>query len=338
MTKPPDQSPQSSESQPRTAPAEPPELAEPLEGSRADWITDRLLRGLIALALRIPLRARLALMGGVVSQVVAPLAGYRERAEANLDYVWPDLPADRRREIARGAARNAGRTMIENYDVTGLRDRMAEAPLSGAGLPEIEAARAEGRPVLFVTGHYGNFEAPRAALVARGYQIGGLYRPMTNPFFNAHYARNMHALSGPVFEQGRRGTMGLIRHIRQGGMGVLLFDVYDSSGAKIDFLGKPAPTLTSAAEIAVKTGALLVPFFGIRQPDGVSFACVFEGSIPHGDPVEMTREMTRRLEARIEEDPAQWFWIHRRWKPRRQSKQAKKRARRAAEAAAKKGG
>ena len=258
--------------------------------------------------------------------MVGPLAGYRQRAMENLAHVWPDMPEAERRRIAEAACDNAGRTMIENYDVAGLLDRMKDAKVSGAGLPEIERARAEGRPVLFVTGHYGNFEAPRAALVARGWRIGGLYRPMANPFFNAHYAANMHSLSDPVFEQGRRGTMGLLRHIREGGMGVLLFDVYSSDGTPIDFLGQPAPTLSSTAEIAVKTGALFVPFFGVRQPDGVSFEAVFEAPIPHGDPVEMMREATRRLEARIAEDPGQWFWLHRRWKPKRQAKRQRKRA------------
>lgn len=292
------------------------------QGNRADWAADALLRGLIWVALRLPLRARLWLMGRLVARVVAPLAGWRDRARANLAHVWPDMPVDARNRIADAAADNAGRTMIENYDVAGLRARMARVQPEGDGLPAIEQARADGRPVLFVTGHYGNFEAPRAALVARGYTIGGLYRPMSNPFFNAHYAANMHALSGPVFEQGRRGTMGLIKHIRDGGMAVLLFDIYDSAGVALPFLGQPAPVLTSAAEIAIKTDALLVPFFGIRQPDGHSFRAVFEAPVPHGNPVAMMAEVTRRLEARIAEDPGQWFWLHRRWKPKRQRKRA----------------
>ena len=291
-------------------------------GGKGDWIADRVLRALIRLALRLPLRTRLRLMGWTVARVIAPLAGYRARAMENLAHVWPDMPEPERRRIADAGGDNAGRTMIENYDVPGLLARMQHAPITGAGLPEIEAARAEGRPVLFVTGHFGNFEAPRAALVARGWRIGGLYRPMANPFFNSHYAANMHALSDPVFEQGRRGTMGLLRHIRDGGMGVLLFDVYDSAGVTLDFMGQPAPTLTSAAEIAVKTGALFVPFFGIRQADGLSFEVVFEAPVPHGPPVEMMAEVTRRLEARIAAHPGQWFWIHRRWKPKRQRKRA----------------
>jgi KDO2-lipid IV(A) lauroyltransferase len=141
---------------------------------------------------------------------------------------------------------------------------------------------------------------------------------MSNPFFNAHYAKNMHSLSGPVFEQGRRGTMGLFRHIKSGGMGVLLFDIYDSSGAPVDFLGQPAPTMTSAADIALKTGALLVPFFGVRKADGRSFEVIFENPIPHSDALTMTKDMTQRLEVQVARNPEQWFWIHRRWKPARQ--------------------
>ncbi|SHH19059.1 KDO2-lipid IV(A) lauroyltransferase [Marivita hallyeonensis] len=291
-------------------------------GGWQDWLSDRILRGAIWLALRLPIRARLWLMGRLVRHLVAPLAGYRQRAEENLRHIWPDMGVLDRRRLADLVADNAGRTMIDNYDVHGLMRRMQHATVSGEGLAAVEAAKEAGQPVLFVTGHFGNFEAPRAALVARGYRIGGLYRPMSNPFFNAHYAANMHALSDPVFEQGRRGTMGLVKHIREGGMGVLLFDVYDSAGATIDFMGQPAPTLTSAADIALKTGALLVPFFGIRQPDGVSFEAVFEAPIEHGDPVEMMREATRRLEARVRAHPEQWFWIHRRWKPKRQRKRA----------------
>ncbi len=292
------------------------------EASWSDWAQDRILRGLIAGAGALPWGARLAMMGWTVSRVIAPLAGYRSRAMANLAHVWPEMDRAERRRIADAVADNAGRTMIENYDPQGLLARMARAKPHGAGLEAMERARAAGRPVLLVTGHFGNFEAPRAALIARGWQIGGLYRPMSNPYFNAHYAQNMHALGGPVFEQGRRGTMGLLKHIRQGGMGVLLFDIYDSAGVPIDFLGRPAPTLTSAAEIALKCDALLVPFFGTRLEDGQSFDVEFEAPVPHDTPEAMMRALTRRLEARVLARPEQWFWIHRRWKPKRQRRRA----------------
>lgn len=301
--------------------AEPTTTEDP-QGNWQEWAVDRAFRGMIRTALALPWERRVAMMGWLMRRVVAPRAGWRNRALANMAYIWPDMPLSERETLADRVAENVGRTIVENYDVPGMLRRMGNEPLQGDGVAALEQARAEGRPVLFVTGHFGNHEAPRAALVARGYQIGGLYRPMSNPYFNAHYAANMHNLSGPVFEQGRRGTTGLVRHVRQGGMAALLFDVYDSHGTPIDFLGKPAPTLTSAAEIANRGDALMIPYFGRRRADGLGLDAVIEAPIPKDDPVEMMREATRRLEARIAEDPEQWFWFHRRWKPKRQRRRA----------------
>lgn len=289
-------------------------------GTYGQWLSDRFLRAMIRCALALPLRMRLALFGATVSRIIAPIVGYQKRAEDNLLYVWPHLSSAERRRIARAVAHQAGRTIIENYDMDGLKQRMAHVPLQGQGVEALKSAQRDGTPVVLVTGHYGNFEAARAALVARGYQIGGLYRPMRNPYFNSHYAANMHSMSGPVFAQGRRGTAGLVRHIRDGGMAVLLFDIYSSKGVPLPFLGKPAPTMLSAAEIALRTNALLIPFFAIRRTDGQTFDIVFEKPVAHSDPEDMMREVTARLEARIEAQPEQWFWIHRRWKPERQKK------------------
>ncbi|SFA79476.1 KDO2-lipid IV(A) lauroyltransferase [Poseidonocella pacifica] len=293
-------------------------------GGTADWITDRLLRGLIRLALVLPWSWRVPLMGVLTRRLIAPLAGYRRRAMSNLAYIWPELDESERRRIADAVADNAGRTMIENYDTAGLLERTRDQPITGLGLAALEDARAAGRPVMLVTGHFANFEIPRAALVHLGFEIGGLYRPMSNPFFNEHYKTNMERLSGPVFPQGRRGTLGLVKYLKQGGMGVLLFDIYDSGGAPIDFMGQPAPTLTSAAEIALRTDALLIPFFSHRRADGLNFDVEIDAPIPHGDPVEMTRAMTAALEQRVRQTPEQWFWIHRRWKPHRQKRRAKR--------------
>lgn len=283
-------------------------------GGAKDWIVDRILRALIGTALALPWDTRVRMMGGFTRRILAPLVGYRKRALANLAYIYPDMPASERRRIADAVADNAGRTMIENYDTEGLLERTRDQKITGAGLSVIEEARAKGTPVLMVTAHYANFEIPRAALVNRGFQIGGLYRPMSNPYFNEHYAQNMTRLSGPVFPKGKKGTLGLIRHIAKGGFGILLFDLHDKAGQPIDFLGKPAPTLTSAAEIALRTKALLVPFFATRHADGLHFDVEIEAPIAHTDPLEMTREMTRRLEARVQAHPEQWFWIHRRWR------------------------
>lgn len=284
-------------------------------GTAADWLSNLALRGLIGAILALPYPARVAAMGAVLRRVIAPALGYRRRAEANLAMIHPDMPAPERRRIANAVCDNFGRTLIENYSWREFGRHLQGTPITGEGLAAVQEARAAGRPIIFVTGHFGNYEAPRQALTARGYRIGGLYRPARNRFFNAHYARTMTQTSGPVFAQGHKGTFGFARHLKSGGMATILFDVRVIKSPRIPFLGKPALTSTSAADFALKFNALLVPYFGTRQPDGLSFRIEIEAPIPHSDPLAMTTEMTRRLEARITSNPEQWFWIHRRWKP-----------------------
>ncbi|MBS0123912.1 lysophospholipid acyltransferase family protein [Thetidibacter halocola] len=291
-------------------------------GGWGDWLSDLALRGLIGAVQLLPVRPRMDLVGWIVRRVIAPPLGWYDRVEANLDHVWPGTPPAEKRRIATAAIDNLGRAIIENYDPQEMKRRGAAYPVTGPGLPALESAAAEARPVLLISGHYGSPVCARSALIARGFQVAGLLRPLSNPYSNARYIQNYRDVGDPVFVQGRRGTMDLLRHIRDGGIAAMAFDVFESSGPAIDFLGKPAPTALSPAEIAIKTGALLIPYFGIRRADRFGFDTVIEEPVPHGEPIDMMREVTQRLEARIKADPGQWMWTHRRWKPARQRKRA----------------
>ena len=278
------------------------------------YLTNAFIVGLIRLALVLPYKARIAFVGWVVQHVIGPVAGYRARALDNLAMIWPQMPQERRAEIASKCLNNVGRSFIENYSARDFPKRMAKNTPTGAGVAALEKAAEQGKPVILVTGHYGNYEAMRACLVARGYDIGGLYRNMKNPYFNAHYVQTMEAFGGPVFPQGRRGTAGFVRHLKDGGQLVLLFDQHVFGAPALDFLGQPANTALSAAELALRYDALLIPFYGIRQADGVSFDTVLEAPVPHSDAVTMTQALNDSLTARVKTDPEQWFWVHRRWR------------------------
>lgn len=281
-------------------------------------IFDRLVnlaaRTVIGLGLMLPYATRVPFAGWIMRRIVGPVAGYRARALTNLAAIWPNRPPAERRAIADAVCDNMGRTLIENYSTHDFTARLASAVPTGPGMAALRAAHAVGRPVILVTGHFGNYEAARAALAARGYQVGGLYRPMRNRHFNAHYIRTMEAFGGPVFGQGARGTTGFVRHLKSGGQLVLLFDQHVARTESYDFLGRPAATATSAAELALRYGADLIPFYATRNADGLTFTIELEAPVPHTTPREMTEALTRSLEARIRDRPGQWFWVHRRWK------------------------
>ncbi|WP_299693000.1 lysophospholipid acyltransferase family protein [uncultured Tateyamaria sp.] len=276
--------------------------------------TDLLARGLIGLALALPYTARVRFMGWAMAHVVGPGAGYLKRARVHVDFALPHLPDAEKDRIARASLTNAGRTLIENYSTRALLARQARADISGPGFAAMEAAARSGKPVILVTGHFGNYEAVRAALVARGYAVGGLYREMKNPYFNDHYVRTMQSFGGPVFPQGRRGTAGFVRHLKGGGQLVLLFDQHAQGQPALQFLGHDAQTAISAAELALRYAALLIPFYGIRAKDGINFDCVMEAPIDHTTPETMTQAMNDSLGARIRAHPEQWFWVPRRWR------------------------
>ena len=283
------------------------------EGSKADWLADRALRGLISTMLRLPYQTRVPLMGRALRKAIGPLTGYRKRAEDNLALIYPDMGVLDRRQLAEACCDNFGRTIIENYSWREFGQKLTTTKASGDGMAHLDEAAHSQRPVIFVTAHFGNHEAPRQVLTRMGHTIGGLYRPMQNAYFNAHYAKTMTSWGGPVFQQGRRGTMGFVRHLRGGGMGTLLYDV-SAPGVRLPFLGHPARTSLSAAEIALKLDALVIPYFGIRQADGLSFHVEVEAPITHSTAQDMLLEMNARLEAQIARNSAQWFWVHRRWK------------------------
>lgn len=280
----------------------------------SQYVTNLFLRSLIGLALLLPYAARVRLMGWLVERVVSPLAGYPKRIRANLAHVLPDLPEAEVARLCRAVPNNAGRTLIELYSGADFVARAKAAPISGPGFAALEQARAEGRPVILVTGHFGNYDVSRANLIARGHNMGALYRRMSNPWFNEHYVKSISSIGTPMFEQGRKGMTQMVRHIKSGGVLGILTDLHAHGGARLDFFGKPAITSLVTAELALKFNAALIPVYAVRQEDGLNFEIVVQDEIPHSDAETMTQAVNDGLEALVRENMHQWFWIHRRWK------------------------
>jgi len=278
------------------------------------WLENTALRALIGGLLLLPYRWRVPLCGWVMARIIAPLAGYDCRVRDNLALILPDLPAAEVKRLMRAVPNNVGRTVIEIYSGQDFVARALLNPLRGPGVAALEKAHRTGRPVILVTGHFGNYDASRAALIARGYRVGALYRPMNNTWFNAHYVQAISAIGTPVFPRGRQGLAGMLRHLRDGGMLGMLIDLHKREGVPLQFFGHAALTALSAAEMALKYGALVIPTYAVRADNGLDFDIIVEAPIPEGPPEQMTQALNDSLEAVVRQHMDQWFWIHRRWK------------------------
>ncbi|WP_299838469.1 lysophospholipid acyltransferase family protein [uncultured Paracoccus sp.] len=282
-------------------------------------LRDRLANGaflaVMGIARLLPYDRRIPTVGWFFSRLLAPVAGWRKRIRDNLALARPDLSSDEVEALVRAVPDNAGRSLAEIYSGSEFTDRIRDSnPMEGPGVPALEAAFKTNRPVILACAHFGNYDAMRAALAARGWPVGALYRPMNNQAFNAHYIPAMRAIAEPIFPRGRAGLTAMLRFLRGGGWMALGFDQYQRDGAELRFFDLPTKTVLTPAELAIRNDALVVHIAGIRQPDGLSFKVHVGAPLQPDEPAVMMQALNDDLEQLVRRHMDQWFWIHRRWK------------------------
>lgn len=283
------------------------------EPSTKHWLENVAAQLFITPLMWLPYRARIRFSGGLAQHVLAPVTGVKKRIRANLAHVFPEMPKPEVERLCGGVVNNVARAFIEMLSGAEFARHVADTPIEGPGLAALDAAHEQGRPVVLVSGHIGNYDVARITLRARGFNVGGLYAPMRNPLINPRYVTAIESSGKPMFPRGREGMAGMLRFLRTGGMLGLVIDQYMEHGQPLDFLGKPAPTALSAAEIALKYNAVMVPGYAIRQPDGLTFRVHLEAPVPHSDAVTMTQALNDSLSAQVRQHMDQWFWLHQRW-------------------------
>ena len=271
------------------------------------WLLPVMLRPL-------PFALRVRVGGRIIGPILLLIPKTRKRLSDNLDLKYPDIsPTEKRRFMGR-ITRNTGRRFIEIFYNGAFHKRLAEMHLEDGALDQIAKARKNGRPVILVSGHFGQWEAPRAILKSAGFEAGAIYKKNNNPIFERHHYAEIAKGGEPLLQTGPAGARAMVKHLKSGGIFAILLDQANLKGALLDFFGLPAYTSLGAAELALKYNALLVPCYGIFRRDGRNIDVIFEPAIPHSDPVSMTQALNDSLAARIKTNPEQWYWLHRRWK------------------------
>lgn len=254
-------------------------------------------------------------LAGICAPVGGALAlavpAFRRRADANLRLVRSDYSERERRRLIRAAGAEFTRLMVEYAHLDRfLRDVSIEV----SGAEHLLAASESGRGVVLVSAHYGNWEAARLAALRLGCEAGIIYRAFNNRYLDRFTLELIPIAGRPVLQKGRPGTRRLVRHIRQGGIILILVDQRMTGAPLIDFLGRPAETATAAAALTLQTGAALIPVRATRNTDARRFEVSFEPPVTGSDPRSIMAEVNRRIGAWMEERPEQWFWFHRRWR------------------------
>ena len=275
------------------------------------YIFVRYLLGILSI---LPYRTKISLGGLIYQKIISPLSGNRKRIIDNLKLIFPDLEKRKREELCSQVPNNIGRTLFELLSPNAFSNIAKSAKVSGPGFKILKDAQKQKKPIILVSGHFGNYDVVRVVLNTNQISVGALYKPMSNPYFNTFYERCIKQIAEPLFPRGRAGMGNMMRYLEDGNVVALLIDQYMSHGEPLKFLGHTAYTATSAAKLALKHDALLITFYVVRNDDGINFDLVFESPVKPSTPNEMTQVLNDRLEKQIRKNMGQWLWTHKRWK------------------------
>lgn len=230
------------------------------------------------------------------------------------------IPAEEKRRIVRSCFRNTALSIVDLFMVPRVRKR-AEAFFSLTGTEKVDDAFAHDRGVILVISHLGSWEylsfLSFFAKWAKEWAV--IVKKIRNPWLDREVNRMRREMQvRPIPKQNSIKTiLKLLRDRR--GVALLIDQWGGRHGLWQEFFGVPTSTTSLPARLALQTGAVLIPAYCLREPDG-TYRIEIHNKLDVSDLEDateagITRELNRRLEEQIRLYPEQWSWAHRRWKP-----------------------
>lgn len=274
-----------------------------------------LMIGLVALAARLPWTLQRALGRGIGRLLPVLLPSRAKVARRNLELCFPELDAAARRRLYAECFESLGIALFE----FGRAWWGSVAPMRGKvrveGLEHLEAARAGGRGVIVISGHFTTLEIA-ARLMCDHAPLAGMYRPHEDPAMEWAVKRGRLRYAQAMFT--REELRPALRHLKQGGL--LWFapdqDTRRGDSVFVPFFGHAAWSLTSTHQLAKLSGAAVIAFSHVRRADGgytLRLSPPF-ADFPSADASADTARVIGAIEAMVREAPGQYLWIHKRFK------------------------
>ena len=245
---------------------------------------------------------------------------HRRIALANLQVAFPKKSAGECRVIARAMFQHFGRLLVELLKFSSLPPHRQLALVDLEGEERVRLALAQGKGILFCTGHFGFWEQQAVAHALKFEPMAVMARPLDNPKLHG-LLEAIRTSNGNEVVYRRGAVRKALRLLAEGkGVGILIDQHMTSADAiYVDFFGRPAATTSTLAALALRTGAPVIPLFAFPASGG-RYRMIYEHPVeppPHDceDPVrEFTQRCTDVLEMHVRRHPELWLWMHRRWR------------------------
>jgi KDO2-lipid IV(A) lauroyltransferase len=275
--------------------------------------------GVIWLIARLPFRLLMRL-GRLAGRLALHLNPERRRiAATNIALCFPELDPAAQQALVRANLCDVGMMLAEfALGWMGSDRAVAKVPVTVEGLEHLEAARAAGRGVLLVGGHFSHLEFS-ARLVSSHLRIAGMYRRMDSDVFEFAVLRaRLHYADAMFDKDDIRGT---VRYLKAGG--TLWYapdqDMRSKDNVFAPFFGVPAATITATHHLARLSNALVIPFYHRRLPGDAGYAMRLGAPLadfPSNDAGVDTARVNGQIEQMVREAPEQYLWVHKRFKTR----------------------
>ena len=254
---------------------------------------------------------------GKLFETFGPIFRSKNLIKTNIQRAIPKINTLKIKTITKDMWNNYGRTLSEYMFLKGFRNDQFRSNINITGKEILQKIKLEKNPVIFISGHFGNFELMAMEIEKSGVNLSAIYRPLNNIFLNILMERiRKKYICKNQIKKGTSGVRELLRLYKKGYSIALMIDQRVSQGIKSKFFNEEAFTTTIPAQFIKKFNCKVVPI-SIERHNGVNFNIKVEKPIEfskNSSTEKITRELNVWLEKIILKNPGEWIWSHDRWK------------------------
>lgn len=283
-----------------------------------EWLETLAVRAIWHGAGALPLDYASAL-GGFIARTVGPSLPVTRRARQQMRRALPALTRPQEDRAIKSMWDNLGRTLAEYPHLPHLKIFAPDTIIDCVGMNHVADALALGKPIIFFSGHFGNWEMSSICAVQFGCDVVQVYRAANNPGVEAILAAFRRALHVEPVKKGA-AVPRILAAMKHNKALALLVDQKLNDGIAVPFFGRPAMTAPAVAELGLRYDATILPARIDRLGSSARFRLTVYPPMDHpdtgdkqGDILRLMTAINQQMEDWIRADPGCWFWLHRRW-------------------------
>ena len=253
---------------------------------------------------------------------IGPLIKSKNIVNKNLENILKNNDKKIKQEIIYKMWSNYAMTFVEYLYLDKFRNRYFENnKIKIKGQNILDQIKEKNKPVIFISGHFANFELMSMYLGKNNIKLATIYRPLNNFFINPfmEFVRRNYVCKNQI-KKGLTGMRQVVEYLKKSHSIALMVDQRVSEGKNLPFFGKNALTTTLPAQLALKYKFDIVPLYISRNKDNIFEIEVFDPIKTLGientekNKIKISLNINKIIEKMILRDPSQWIWTHNRWK------------------------